>query len=169
MTYEDAKVCIQTLIDNPLITKGSYLAQALDMAIKALEQHPQEDIHREREQAYMQGYEDASKRYRQPQDGDLISRKTLLTNLWQYKMACHGEVQLAILEIESLVEKLPSVSQPKTGHWIEEDMFDGDIAYRCSKCNELFCLLEGTPWDNEYNFCPNCGADMREDGDADAT
>ena len=164
MTYEDAKVCIQTLIDNPLITKGSYLAQALDMAIKALEQHPQEDIHREREQAYMQGYEDASKRYRQPQDGDLISRKTLLTNLWQYKMACHGEVQLAILEIESLVEKLPSVSQPKTGHWISREG-KGQVLpfwgrYECSECGE--CA-------ENSSFCPNCGADMREDGDADAT
>lgn len=63
------------------------------------------------------------------------------------------------------LDKLPSVSQANTGHWIEEDMFDGDVAYRCSKCNELFCIIEGTPQDNEYNFCPNCGADMREVGD----
>ena len=61
------------------------------------------------------------------------------------------------------LRQMPSVS--RTGHWIEEDMFDGDVAYRCSKCNELFCIIEGTPKDNEYNFCPNCGCRMREDGD----
>ncbi|MBO5971323.1 MAG: hypothetical protein J6S14_22850 [Clostridia bacterium] len=42
----------------------SYEEDALDMAIQALEQEPK-NLHREREQAYMQGYEDASKRYRQ--------------------------------------------------------------------------------------------------------
>lgn len=52
--------------------------------------------------------------------------------------------------------------EPKTGRWIEEDMFDGDVAYRCSECNELFCIECGTPKDNEYNFCPNCGAKMVE-------
>ena len=52
--------------------------------------------------------------------------------------------------------------EPKTGHWIVEDMFDGDVAYRCSACNELFCIIEGTPKDNEYNYCPNCGVKMVE-------
>ena len=45
----------------------------------------------------------------------------------------------------------------RTGHWIEEDMFDGDVAYRCSECNELFWIEDGTPKDNGYNFCPKCG------------
>ena len=55
------------------------------------------------------------------------------------------------------------------GNWIEEEVgFDGDIAYRCSNCNELFWLEEGTPKDNEYNYCPNCGADMRGDTDGNS-
>jgi len=33
--------------------------------------------------------------------------------------------------------------------------------YECSYCGEEFNLIEGTPYDNGYNFCPNCGADMR--------
>ena len=64
---------------------------------------------------------------------------------------------------EEVVRDLTPVTPtiPK-GHWIEEDLFDGDLAYRCSECNELFCLECGTPKDNEYSFCPNCGTDMRE-------
>lgn len=52
--------------------------------------------------------------------------------------------------------------EPKMGHWIEEDVFDGDVAYRCSECNELFWIESGTPKDNEYNFCPKCGCRMAE-------
>ena len=45
---------------------------ALNMAIQALSQEPtDENLHREREQAYMQGYEDASKRFR-PKSGKWV-------------------------------------------------------------------------------------------------
>lgn len=48
------------------------------------------------------------------------------------------------------------------GHWIEEEMFDGEVAYKCSECGGLFELENGTPKDNEYNFCPKCGEKMAE-------
>lgn len=54
------------------------------------------------------------------------------------------------------------MQEPKTGYWITEDMFDGDVAYRCSECNELFWLECGTPKDNDYNFCPKCGMRLVE-------
>ena len=62
--------------------------------------------------------------------------------------------------LEAYKMAIEALSEPKQGEWIEEDMFDGDVAYRCSACNELFCIIEGTPKDNEYNYCPNCGARM---------
>ena len=50
----------------------------------------------------------------------------------------------------------------KKGKWIErDDCWDG-IYYECSVCKYSFSSMEGTPSDNDYNFCPNCGADMRE-------
>ena len=52
--------------------------------------------------------------------------------------------------------------QPKIGHWITENMFDGDVAYRCSNCKELFWIECGTPKDNKYNFCPKCGERLIE-------
>ena len=47
------------------------------------------------------------------------------------------------------------------GEWI--DLSDGwqEGTFMCSSCQMEFVLIEGTPEDNEYNFCPNCGADMR--------
>ena len=50
----------------------------------------------------------------------------------------------------------------KTGHWIEKDGFDGDVYYDCSECGESWTTIEGTPWDNEWNYCPNCGCRMVE-------
>lgn len=29
--------------------------------------------------------------------------------------------------------------------------------YTCPKCDEAYSLYEGTPKDNNYNYCPNCG------------
>lgn len=55
--------------------------------------------------------------------------------------------------------------KPKIGYWIEEDVFDGELVYRCSECGEPFWLESGTPKDNEYNFCPKCGAKMAESED----
>ena len=50
-----------------------------------------------------------------------------------------------------------TLREPKRGRWLETDYVDGDDRpmYRCSECGYLF---NWTGW----NFCPNCGADMRE-------
>ena len=37
--------------------------------------------------------------------------------------------------------------------------FDCDT-WECSECKDVFILLEGTPKDNNYNYCPNCGTKM---------
>lgn len=60
---------------------------------------------------------------------------------------------------------LPS-AQPRKGKWIEHDDGWANVYYECSVCKEPFVLIDGTPAENLYNFCPNCGADMRE-GDAE--
>ena len=46
--------------------------------------------------------------------------------------------------------------------WIEDEDMYGDPIYRCSNCDEHFILEEGTPTDNGYFYCPNCGAKMDE-------
>lgn len=49
----------------------------------------------------------------------------------------------------------------KKGEWLEVEDWNGDFYYECSECKEPFTLFDGTPQDNLYNFCPNCGADMK--------
>ena len=52
------------------------------------------------------------------------------------------------------------------GEWQEKAVWD-DVVFVCSNCGEPWTLIEGTPEQNNMNFCPNCGADMRgiEDGE----
>ena len=55
--------------------------------------------------------------------------------------------------------KLPVIEQ-KQGHWI---LYDDDYnAYECSACGEIWCLNDGTPKENNMNFCMKCGAKMDE-------
>lgn len=50
------------------------------------------------------------------------------------------------------------------GKWIDrDDDYYGWNMWACSACGEEFVLTEGTPDMNDYHFCPNCGADMREE------
>lgn len=72
-------------------------------------------------------------------------------------------------EAEFVLSKLPS-AQPERekGNWVygEDEYEYGIDGYHCDKCGFF------VPWDyghafinyiEDYNFCPNCGADMREE------
>ena len=62
--------------------------------------------------------------------------------------------------IRELILILPS-EKAKTGEWIFLDECSNS-GYYCSKCRKKL-VKEG--WSNtvkKINFCPNCGADMRE-------
>ena len=47
-------------------------------------------------------------------------------------------------------------------HWIpcENETGEGSNTYKCSACGEIQMLVDGTPKDNDWNFCPHCGAKM---------
>lgn len=53
------------------------------------------------------------------------------------------------------LECMPSVEPRKKGKWINSR----DVSWLCSECGKWLDVLQG---DVDMNFCPNCGADMRE-------
>ena len=54
---------------------------------------------------------------------------------------------------------LPS-AQPMRGRWISADAMFGGVPFYCSECGEnTRDTVMGKP---RWNFCPNCGADMRQ-------
>ena len=75
---------------------------------------------------------------------------------WRSGVTVEEEKEAVDMAIEALEE------EPRPhGEWIyhKEWEVDGECAFECSKC--------GMGTDVDYNFCPNCGADMRK-GDSDA-
>ena len=58
--------------------------------------------------------------------------------------------------------KLPSAQpQRMKAHWVDITNAESiDYEYKCSECGFHLFL-----WSNLTNYCPNCGADMREGQD----
>lgn len=67
-------------------------------------QEPTENLHREREQAYMQGYEDASKRFRQEPCDDAISRQAVLEQIRDEIERLHYHPKLDFIKNDEVVE-----------------------------------------------------------------
>ncbi len=95
-------------------------------------------------------------------EGEYIKKEDILNEL--------GDINMDILtdEVKEIVNGLPSYSFPYSenkGEWIEvvEEKFpNGEKRiwhYECSDCGsgEPCCPINKEHWD----FCPNCGADMR--------
>ena len=77
------------------------------------------------------------------------------------KNAPKSDPRLCALELCSaicVVTKALQEPERKKGQW--ED-FDYDNSYLCTSCGEIWILNDGTPEENNMNYCPNCGADMR--------
>ena len=66
------------------------------------------------------------------------------------------------------IESIPSaadVRPVKHGHYVGEGdgYANGELVYDTWKCSECGCVFEDEYEKPTYNFCPNCGADMRGD------
>lgn len=65
------------------------------------------------------------------------------------------------------IDNAPTVERPH-GEWIEKHC-DYGVYYRCSNCHKMPPNYECDYKEGaiKTNFCPNCGADMRKEGDAE--
>ena len=60
------------------------------------------------------------------------------------------------------IKELPSV-QTKKGQWEKHEHVLLGTYYQCSCCKEPYTLPVSAESINVFKFCPNCGADMREE------
>ena len=104
---------------------------------------------------------------------DLLSKEVVLKHLGM-AMECEDcprkdckDIKLNAVEVCSIIRYLGTYAdvQPvRRGKWEEIEDFDGDSHYGCTACGAEFYLEAGTPNDNEYYYCPHCGADMSTKG-----
>lgn len=94
---------------------------------------------------------------------DLISRQEAIKALVDAGMTNYlatGDFY-GIINALTVIKNLPT-AEPKKGKWIVQITGWGDMYYECSCCKEAFTLIDGTLTDNNYYYCPNCGARMEE-------
>ena len=88
---------------------------------------------------------------------DYIKREDALNALREYP----------VTKLKTAIRRLPSadVAPVRHGRWESfEDVFM-ETCYQCSECGLSFYLADGgTPKENEYRYCPNCGAKMDKGG-----
>lgn len=117
---------------------------ALDMAIKALEQEP---------------------------CGDSISRQAAIDITWEEPS--YTDALNVLTEVRDKVKSLPPVNpqEPKMGHWKKIQSGDKDFpeSIVCSRCGHENSYLDfgisSVPIGKSFKkskYCPNCGAKMQE-------
>lgn len=95
---------------------------------------------------------------------DLVNNDTSFGLYKEDDSGC--DVAFSISEVHKMIDKIPSadVVEVKHGKWEDGDV-DGvgacGIEYRYNKCS--VCGYEYS-FPMKYYFCPNCGADMRNEG-----
>ncbi len=79
----------------------------------------------------------------------------------QHEMMAEAESHIALVErLNKQIEELQADVRPVVGgKWVKYAPHNSDMM-TCSEC-EKYWLLDGDQYD--YHFCPNCGADMREE------
>ena len=82
---------------------------------------------------------------------DLISRQAAIDALYHVD-EYNGR------SVEAIRKLPPAQPEPKMGKWKRHYCEDGNPdGWQCDKCKEWYYFGQTLP-----NFCPNCGADMRE-------
>jgi hypothetical protein len=109
-------------------------------------------------------------------DGELISRQAATTIPAMPKEHRHYQTnnlddayEQGWADLQECIENLPPV-QPKRmkGRWLPDNNFAYEMRFVCSVCkeSEVVPTIGFTKYKPIWDFCPNCGADMRgnEDG-----
>lgn len=81
---------------------------------------------------------------------DLISRQAAIETLLDERL----------ITAAAYIERMPTAE--KKGTWIVQINGWGDVYFECSCCKEAVTLIDGSPKDNHYYYCPHCGARMEE-------
>ncbi|MBQ1293482.1 MAG: hypothetical protein IIY21_05555 [Clostridiales bacterium] len=83
---------------------------------------------------------------------------------WKEKAILNGDDERSIradatlaflLEVKLTIDNAPTVDERPHGKWIMNKTSARGRNYTCTNCKKVSR--------NKYNFCPNCGADMRGD------
>ena len=96
--------------------------------------------------------------------------RSYIRKMAMFAMAYTMETETDAAVVLRMIDDAPAADVAPVVHGRWEDSIDewlGTDVYTCSKCRESYVLVEGTPKENLWHYCPNCGAKMDGDGNAD--
>ena len=93
-------------------------------------------------------------------DSDLISRKAAIDAIDALSSYTNSWLESAVDEIEALPSAQP---ERMRGRWNTYYHGGTDFSYSCARCGygAPFDMKGGKVFQKKWNYCPNCGADMR--------
>lgn len=94
---------------------------------------------------------------------DLIDRKRLLNSRVYSIRSGKPNYEKMFKNLVNDIENAPTVDTERHAHWEQPSYFDEENnVYRCSNCKEAFALIDGSPKENGYEYCPHCNCKMDE-------
>ena len=100
---------------------------------------------------------------------DLISRSALITAINTNSPTFYDGQDIANWQAKCINEAPAVDAEPvQHGEWILNPCnLYNDATWVCSECGNEWVLIDGTPLDNQMNYCPKCGARMDGGTDGD--
>ena len=96
---------------------------------------------------------------------DLISREKAFDVLSEYY---HHRLESQHFALKEALSRVPSAEpERKHGRWLPDNTCVYETRFICSSCNESMVIptIGFTKYKPIWDFCPNCGADMRGEQD----
>ena len=102
------------------------------------------------EHTVLKAYDVAIKALEQQTCEDAVSRQAVLEQINCWIGSGEYVYTSATDYLKRRIQDIPPVNpQPKTGHWIDREVYDAD-RWKCSECGRTEPYKE--------NYCPNCGS-----------
>ena len=93
---------------------------------------------------------------------DLVSRQAAIDATWEEPS--YTDPLNVLTEVRDRIKSLPSVQpEPNKGTWLPDNNCVYEMRFVCSKCkaSEVVPTIGFREYKPIWDFCPNCGADMR--------
>ena len=92
---------------------------------------------------------------------DILDRRTTIPGdgfTWEQ---INEAIDMAISALHPITRE--QVEKVWRGEWQYHPEDYDELTWTCSRCGEVWTLIDGTPDDNNMDFCPACGAPMTDE------